>query len=167
MTPPDATNSKPPPAIVLRPERPDDRSFLYEVYASTREEELALTNWDEPARRAFVNQQFDAMMAGYRSLFPEGEFLILELAGRSVGRMVLHRGGNEIRVVDLALLPGHRNQGIGTFLMRQVCARADRPVRLSVLKFNRAFGWYQRLGFYKTGDSGVYDEMEWCPPVPR
>jgi ribosomal protein S18 acetylase RimI-like enzyme len=77
--------------------------------------------------------------------------------------MVLDRAGSEIRVVDLALLPAVQNQGIGTFLMRQICAQADRPVRLSVLKFNRAFAWYERLGFSKIGDLGVYDEMEWRP----
>jgi len=161
--PPDTSNLNPPLTVDLRPERPDDREFLYEVYASTRDEELMLTNWDEPMRRAFLNQQFNAMMTGYRSMFPEGHFLILEVAGKAVGRMVLHQGEKEIRVVDLALLPAYRNQGVGTFLMRQICAKADRPVRLSVLKFNRAFGWYQRLGFQKRGDSGIYDELEWLP----
>jgi hypothetical protein len=49
--------------------------------------------------------------------------------------------------------------------MRQICAEADRPVRLSVFKQNRAFNWYDRLGFAKVGDLGAYDELEWRPPV--
>ena len=153
------------PAVLLRAERPGDEDFLYEVYASTREEELALTNWDEQVRRAFLNQQFNAMRNGYRSMFPQGEFMIIEVDGKPAGRMVMDRSTAEIRVVDLALLPAHRNQGIGTFLMRQICAQADRPVRLSVLKFNRAFRWYERLGFVKTGEQGVYDELEWRPAI--
>jgi ribosomal protein S18 acetylase RimI-like enzyme len=154
------------PPVSLRPEQPGDEGFLFDVYAGTREEELALTNWDEPARRAFLNQQFNAMRQGYRSMFPSGEFSIIELDGKAAGRMVIDRGATEIRVVDLALLPAHRNRGIGTFLMRQVCADAadaGKPVRLCVLKNNRAFRWYERLGFAKTGELGVYDELEWRP----
>jgi ribosomal protein S18 acetylase RimI-like enzyme len=152
--------------ISLRPEQPADESFLFEVYAGTREEELSLTNWDEPMRRAFLNQQFNAMRHGYRSMFPAGEFSIIELDGQSAGRMVIDRGGKEIHVVDLALLPAQRNRGVGTFLMRQVCreaADAGKPVRLCVLKNNRALRWYERLGFAKTGEQGVYDELEWHP----
>jgi ribosomal protein S18 acetylase RimI-like enzyme len=159
------SNGNPPP-VSLRPEQPGDEGFLFDVYASTREEELALTNWDEPMRHAFLNQQFNAMRQGYRSLFPSGEFSIIELDGKPAGRMVINRGAMEIRVVDLALLPAHRDQGIGTFLMRQVCAdaaNAGKPVRLCVLKNNRAFLWYELLGFTKTGELGVYDELEWRP----
>jgi ribosomal protein S18 acetylase RimI-like enzyme len=155
-----------PPPVALRPEQPDDERLLFEIYASTREGELALTNWDEPMRRAFLEQQFNAMRQGYRSMFPAGEFSIIELGGQPVGRMAIHRGAAEIRVVDLALLPAYRDRGIGTFLMRQVCAeaaKAGKPARLCVLKNNRAFRWYERLGFVKTGEMGFYDEMEWHP----
>jgi len=155
-----------PPWVCLRPEQPGDEGFLFEVYASTREAELALTNWDGPTRRAFLNQQFSAMRRGYRSMFPAGEFSIIEVEGRPAGRMVIDREAGEIRVVDLALLPAHQNRGIGTGLMRRVCAEAadaGKPVRLCVLKNNRAFPWYVRLGFARTGELGVYDELEWRP----
>ena len=153
-----------PPSVSLRPEQPEDEGLLFDIYASTREEELALTNWDEPMRRAFLNQQFNAMRRGYRSMFPTGDFSVIELNGQSVGRMVLHRSVNEVRVVDLALLPAYRNRGIGTLLMRRVCAEAanvGKPVRLCVLKNNRAIHWYARLGFAKIGDINIYDELEW------
>jgi ribosomal protein S18 acetylase RimI-like enzyme len=155
-----------PPPIALRPEGPGDEGLLFEIYAGTREEELALTNWDEPTRRAFLNQQFSAMRQGYRSMFPTGEFSIIELDGKPAGRMVIHHSATEIRVVDLALLPAHRNRGIGTHLMRRICrgaAEVGKPVRLCVLKHNRALRWYAQLGFAKTGEQGVYDEMEWRP----
>ena len=53
------------PPVLLRPERPGDEAFLFAVYASTRAEELSLTNWTEDLRRAFLNQQFNAMRHGY------------------------------------------------------------------------------------------------------
>jgi ribosomal protein S18 acetylase RimI-like enzyme len=165
-TPDESKSSANLPPVSLRPEQPGDEGFLFEVYAGTREEELALTNWDEPTRRAFLNQQFNAMRQGYRSMFPSGEFSIIELAGQPAGRMVIDRTEKEIHVVDLALLPAHRNRGVGTFLIQQVCGEATdsgKPVRLFVLKHNRALRWYDRLGFVKTGEQGVYDELEWRP----
>jgi ribosomal protein S18 acetylase RimI-like enzyme len=154
--------------VSLRPEQPADEAFLYAVFASTRADELVLTNWDTAMRKAFLDQQFSAMRQGYRSMFPAGEFLIIEVAGRPAGRMVLDRGTDEIRVVDLALLPAQRNQGVGTLLMRQVCAAAEKPVRLCVLKHNRALQWYARLGFKPIGERGFYDELEWLPATkPR
>ena len=155
-----------PPPVALRPEQPDDENWLFNLYASTREEELAMTNWSEPMRRAFLDQQFNAMRQAYRSMFPAGEFSIIELGGQPVGRMVVHRAATEIRVVDIALLPAYRNRGIGTFLMRQACTeatKAGQPVRLHVLKNNRASGWYKRLGFDRVGKLGFYDELEWRP----
>jgi ribosomal protein S18 acetylase RimI-like enzyme len=154
-------------SVALRPERPGDEPLLFEVYAGTRQAELALTNWDEHARRAFSDMQFAAMRRSYASLYPAGEFLIITVAHRAVGRMVLNRSAEELRVVDLALLPAHCNAGIGTVLMRRVCAQAAEarvPVRLCVLKSSRAVRWYERLGFAKTGEVGIYDQMEWRAP---
>jgi ribosomal protein S18 acetylase RimI-like enzyme len=157
------------PPVSLRPEQPEDEGFLFEVYASTRLEELALTNWNEATRRAFLSQQFNAMREGYRTMFPAGEFSIILLENRRAGRMVIHHDATEIRVVDIALLPADQNRGIGTWLMRQVCtvaANAGKPVRLCVLKNNRALRWYARLGFSPAGERGIYDELEWCPAGP-
>jgi ribosomal protein S18 acetylase RimI-like enzyme len=156
-----------PPPVRLRPEQPEDEDFLFQIYASTREEELALTNWDEPMRRAFLEHQFKAMRLGYRGMFPAAEFSIILWHEQPVGRMVVNRDQREIRVVDIALRPAQRNRGIGTVLIRTICAEAAdalRPVHLCVLKHNRARFWYERLGFIQAGDQGVYDELEWRAP---
>jgi ribosomal protein S18 acetylase RimI-like enzyme len=148
----------------LRPEQVGDEAFLFEVYASTRAEELALTSWDQATRQTFLAMQFRAMRQGYRALFPSAEFGIIESAGRRSGLLVINRDAAEIRVVDIALAPEQRNRGIGTLLMRQMCAEAAEKgtaVRLNVLKNNPAARWYARLGFRKVGETGVYDELEW------
>src|SRR5512140_1284218 len=99
--------------ISLRPEQSEDGPFLFEVYSGTREEELALTNWDATTRRAFLDMPFAAMNRGYAGMFPAGEFSVICESGQSIGRLVLNRTAGEIRVVDIALLPAHRNRGIG------------------------------------------------------
>lgn len=158
------------PAISLRPEEPADEYFLFALYAGTREEELALTHWPEPLRRTFLEQQFAAMRAGYRHSFPAADYQIILCDSQPAGRLVLQHGPAEIRVVDLALLPTWRKRGIGTVLLRQVCQAAEslrQPVRLNVLKTNRARRLYERLDFALIGESEVYDELEWVPATAR
>ena len=163
MTEPAASAAAAPP-IRLRPETPEDESFLYEVYASTREEELNATGWDEPTRRAFVRRQFEAQRRGYREMFPQGRFEIILRGESRAGRMVVDRASGEILLVDIALLPAFQNLGIGTELVGALLAEAERshrPVRVSVFKPNRAAVFYRRLGFLKTGEAGPYDLWVW------
>jgi ribosomal protein S18 acetylase RimI-like enzyme len=155
---------QPPLAITLRPETAGDEAFLLALYHTTREAELALTNWDAAARSAFVLSQFQAMRRGYATMFPHGQFSVVVANGQPVGRMVIDRSTTEFRVVDMALLPAHQNQQIGTQLMQAVqseAAAALKPVCLHVLKMNRASRFYTRLGFVKIRDEGIYDLLEW------
>ncbi len=80
--------------------------------------------------------------------------------------MVVNRTAAEILLVDIALLPGHRNNGIGTALLQRLsgeAAASRKPLRLSVIKGHRASRLYQRAGFTKIGESELRDEMEWRP----
>jgi len=152
--------------IMLRPERPADALFLFELYASTRQQELEATGWPVALQEAFLRTQFNAQSLGYKNTFPNAEFAIISLGPQAVGRIVINRAENEIRLVDIALLPVHRGRGMGTELMRQLlreAAAAKKPVRLSVLKGQRAFRLYQRLGFQKSGEADLRDQMEWLP----
>src|SRR5687767_10939668 len=136
--------------LALRPECSDDEPLLYNLYASTREEELALTDWNAATRESFLRMQFNAQRAGYRTMFPEGEFIMVLAGGTPIGRLVVNRTTEEIRVVDLVITPVQRNRGIGTALMTQLIDESQnlhKPVRLHVLRGSRAFAWYQRLGF--------------------
>lgn len=155
-----------PPRVTLRPETAEDEKLLAEVYASTRQDELNLTNWDDAARAAFLDMQFKAMLKGYRSMYPGAQFSIILSNETPVGRMVVERAPAEIRVVDIALLPGQCGHGIGTKLMREImeeAAGASKPVRLTVFHGTRAIGFYERLGFRAKSKPDVYVEMEWSP----
>jgi len=152
--------------LTLRPERPEDEAFLFEVYASTRADELALTGWDAPTRAAFLRMQFNAMRRGYAQQFPNAQFSILLRAGQPVGRMVIDRAPEAVCLVDLVLLPEHRGLGFGTRLMQELLAEAGqlrKPIHLHVFKGTRPVQWYQRLGFIKVGETGAYDRLEWRP----
>ena len=152
------------PAPALRPQGPADGPFLLELYASIRQEELDAMGLPAAAREAFVKMQFKAWQQGYEAAFPRAQFAIILMGDQAVGHIVVNRAGDEFRLVDIAVLPAHRGRGIGTALVQRLlreAAAAQKPVRLSVLRGQRAFRLYQRLGFEKTGEAGVRDQMEW------
>jgi ribosomal protein S18 acetylase RimI-like enzyme len=152
--------------VTLRPVRPDDADFLFRLYASTREEELRAVPWDAAQKDAFLRQQFGAQTAQYAQVYPAGDFRVIESSGRPAGRLYLQRGPEEVRIVDIALLPEHRGAGIGTALLRDVLAEADaagRHVTIHVERVNPALHLYERLGFRPVEDRGIYLFMERRP----
>ena len=151
-------------AIALRPARPDDRPFLLAVYASTREPELATVPWDAAQKAEFVERQFEAQHAHYREHYGEAAFDVVLVSGQPAGRLYVDRAAEEIRIVDIALLPEFCRRGIGTTLLRGLqseAAAAGKPLRIHVERFNPALRLYQRLGFRQIADRGVYLFMEW------
>ena len=150
--------------LTLRPEQPEDEPLLFELYASTRQEEMDAVNWPAEMRAAFLTMQFKAQRAGYAGMFPNGNFQMIMRNGVAIGRMVVDRAANEIRLVDLVIATEQRNAGIGTELISVLIREArdtQKPLRLSVIQGSRAIRLYDRLGFRKTGDTGIHDEMEW------
>jgi ribosomal protein S18 acetylase RimI-like enzyme len=153
--------------VHLRPARDADRAFLVELYASTREEELAQVGWDPGAKRAFVEQQFTAQDAHYRGNYPGATLDVIEVDGSPAGRLYVHRGPSDIRIMDIALAPAFRGRGIGTQLLRDLMAEADasgRKLSIHVEANNPARSLYDRLGFRPAGEHGVYVLMERPPP---
>lgn len=150
------------PGLDLRPISEQDTETLRQIYASTREEELAQTGWPPEQQAAFLRQQFGAQHAWYQTHYRGGDFDLILEHGETVGRLYVYRQEQDVNLVDIALLPPHRGRGLGTFLVRQLLAEADRAgrkVSLHVEFFNRAQTLYQRLGFVQTGSDGVYLEM--------
>ena len=151
-----------PPGIELRPTEPADREFLLAVYHSTRADELALLPWTDADKVAFVTSQFEAQDANYRQVNPDAQFLVVLADGDRIGRLYLNEMDDELRVIDIALLPEHRGLGIGTALVTWIIANADRErqsVTLHVEPWNPAKRLYERLGFASEGPRGIYEFM--------
>lgn len=151
-------------AITLRPIVSDDRSFLLAVYASTRQLELAAVEWEAAQKAAFVAMQFEAQHAYYQEHYAGAAFDVILVDGQPAGRLYVAREADEIRIVDIALLPDFCNRGLGTTLLRGLqseAAAAGKPLRIHVERFNPALRLYERLGFYPIADRGVYLFMEW------
>ena len=151
-------------SIQLRPITPEDESFLAGVYASTRAEELLVTNWSDQEKALFCRHQFDAQTAHYTANYSGVSFEIIERGGVPVGRLYVARWEKEIRIVDITLLPEHRGAGIGTKLLKELqeeAKGAGKKLSIHVERLNPAMLLYQRLGFQQVEDKGVYLLLHW------
>lgn len=153
-----------PAGIALRPQTDADRDFIDALYASTREEELRAVGWPEEVKAAFLRSQSDAQWKHYSTHYYDADFLIVERDGVPVGRLYIWRGEDDIRVVDIALMPHERGHGLGTVLLSGVldeAARSGKTASIHVERFNPALHLYRRLGFEHISDDGVYYLMRW------
>jgi len=150
--------------ITLRPATPADEPFLITVYAESRADELAATDWSDTEKAAFCASQFKTQDQYYREHYPNCQYLVIESNGRPIGRLYRDRRADEIRVVDIALTVAERGQGVGGHVMREVLAEASAAglfVRIHVERTNPARHLYDRLGFQLVEQGEVYDLLSW------
>ena len=154
-------------AVTLRPICREDEPFLLEVYAGARRDELARVPWDETQKRAFLTFQFTAQHQHYQDHFAEAEYCVVLDGGLPVGRLYVDRRVDEIRILDVAVLPEYQGQGIGRTLIQTLLREAEaagKPVRLYVENFQqRSQAVFRQLGFEPKEDHGLSLLMEWQP----
>jgi GNAT superfamily N-acetyltransferase len=154
------------PAIGFRTIRESDASFLLALYATTRADELEMVPWSEEEKAAFVDMQFKAQNTFYHEQFPQAEFLLVEREGVPIGRVYVNREADQLRLIDISLIPEQRGQGLGTSLLLDLLDEAESvglPVCIHVEQFNPAYRLYRRLGFEPIADKGLYKLLEWRP----
>lgn len=156
------------PNITCCPATPEDKAFLFELYVSSREREMALVNWDDAQKEAFLKMQFIAQLTHYLDYYPEAEHDIILLNEQPIGRIYVERRPKEIQLMDIILVPEHRNAGIGSRLVKELLeesTQSNKPVHLYVWEFNDgAYRFYKRFGFSDIQKQGVHIYMEWLPP---
>jgi ribosomal protein S18 acetylase RimI-like enzyme len=158
------------PGITLRPVRDDDEPFLLALYATVRAPELEQVAWTDEQKAVFVRHQFDAQSTHWRENYHDTSFDVIERAGVPIGRLYVARWRDEIRVVDVALMPEHRGSGVGGALFRSLFEESDRtgrPVTIHVEIYNPARRLYERLGFVLKEEKGIYLLMERAPSAPQ
>ena len=150
-------------AFQLRPVVEGDRETLYRIYASTRTEELSMVPWNADEKEQFLRMQFHAQTVHYDKNYPQAQFQMILMDDQVAGRLYVDRVGKLIQIIDIALFPEFRGQGIGTAILKDLIAesaQSQMPLQIHVEKNNPAKRLYKRLGFVEVGDAGVYDLME-------
>ncbi len=156
-------------AISLRLMTSGDHAFLQHLFATTRDDEMAMVpHWNAEQKQEFLHSQWSAQLGHYQRHYPGArhEILLDKRSGRPIGRLYVDRDIDQIRLMDIALLPEYRNRGIGSALTRDLIdeARANNQfVGLYVWNGNRgAYRFYSRLGFEERGvESEMHIKMEW------
>lgn len=153
-------------AVTLRAATDADYDFMRRLYASTRADEMQHFPFDDAQKKAFLDQQFAAQFEHYGLHYPTCERNIIEVDGVPAGRLWVDEWRDQIRLVDIALMPERRGTGIGSRLVHAVLdrgARVGKPVTIHVEAYNPALRLYKRLGFEQVDTNGVYLLMRWTP----
>jgi GNAT superfamily N-acetyltransferase len=120
--------------------------------------------------------RFDAQHTYYQEHHAGAAFDVILVDGQPAGRLYVSREEDEIRIVDIALLPECGNRGIGTTLLRGLqseAAAAGKP-RLRSSRYGGQAAAHPRrtlqsrapalraARFHPIADRGVYLFMEWA-----
>jgi ribosomal protein S18 acetylase RimI-like enzyme len=158
--------------VSTRLECADDEPFLRRLIIATIAEELMASLWPEAIRENLLDMQVRARRNSIRLNYPQGESRIVLVDGADAGWFFVSTRADdtphdEIRLVEIMLLPEHRGKGVGSGLIRDLSSKASRahlPLRLSVDVRNAgAFRLYERLGFRRVGGDETRHFMEVAP----
>lgn len=149
--------------IDFRPRTDTDSEFLYTVYASTRIEEMVVTDWTPEQIDAFLRMQFQLQHTHYCQNYAQAMFEVILIDGVPAGRLYVDRQKNKIVVIEISLLPEFRQRGIGGSILRTLVQEADQDglsMSLHVERNNPILSFYTQLGFCKKDEYGIYYYME-------
>jgi len=150
-------------SITLRDATAQDETFLREVYASTRANEMALVPWTEEQKAAFLSFQFDAQDSYYRSQYPTAKFQVICNDEEPIGRLYLAREDEQIRILDVTILPDHRAQGLGSTLideLRGEAVAANKSLTIWIEADNPSQSLFRRKGFSMVQEEGFNQLLE-------
>jgi ribosomal protein S18 acetylase RimI-like enzyme len=150
--------------ITLRPVTEADLNFLFSVYASTREQEMALVPWTPEQKEAFVRMQFEAQRRHYAAEHPQAQHAVICLDQSPVGRIYFDPTTETFHILDVTVLPEYRNRGIGSTLLSRTLEQAravGKPVTIYVETYNPSLRLFERLGFARAQENGLNLLMKW------
>ncbi|WP_266158285.1 GNAT family N-acetyltransferase [Dyella silvatica] len=152
--------------IRLRAATADDLVFMRALYGNLRASELAPLPWSDEAKQTFLDDQFALQHLHFVRHYAAADFLLIEHRDTPIGRFyLLHEPAEDFLIIDIALLPAWRQQGMGSELIRAAqreASRLGRGVNLHVDQRNtEARHLYERLGFKIVAEEGPYQQMSW------
>jgi len=153
-----------PAALALREVHDDDQAFLDALYASRRED-LRQMPMDAAFIAQMIKMQQHVQMEGVRMNYPDAMHRVIERAGQAVGRVIINAGSDDMRLIDIAIIPSAQRQGIARAILLALQADAQgqgKGVSLAVEQTNfAARGLYLQLGFVAISADALFEQMHW------
>ena len=129
-----------------------DRTFIEDVHVAALGP-VALVGYGWTAQRLRAQFQEEVDLANCE---------IISVDGRDAGYVSIENRGQFWYIDAFAIGLKFQKQGVGSAALRQLLDGVGMvPVRLSVLKVNRARSLYARLGFRVIGSDSRRELMEW------
>ena len=153
-------------SVTLRPETAEDIPFLRDLFLSTKDENEGWRDLDPSQRTSLLESQFEFQYKQYHSAYPGAWHTIITVDGKPAGRLYVWKTHEQLRIIDISLLPEYRQHGIGSKLIGQIkmeAAQSKLPLRLMVHNTSSARDLYKRLGLPEVSRDDVYALMEWNP----
>ena len=154
----------------LRPEVEADAGFRLALFRASRG-----PGWDQiplppEMLTRIMEQQFSVQTQGYRAAYPDARLEIVEIDGAPAGRLATHRADDALHLIDIALTPERRGQGVGEAILRALMDEAcglSVPMTLHVALDNLAAQrLYHRLGFVALSADETHLALRWpAPPL--
>lgn len=148
----------------LRAIKKEDETFLFEVYVSTRRQEVESWGWSPQQIHTFLSMQWQTQQHSYRQQFPNANHYLILYENDYAGRCIIEDLPRHLHLIDLSILPGFQGKRIGTFiieLLQQKASKKEKPLMLQVFHENSAMLLYEKLGFRVVEDHGLYVRMQW------
>ncbi|WP_435061043.1 GNAT family N-acetyltransferase [Amycolatopsis thermoflava] len=134
--------------VTLRPATEGDREFCFRLHeAAMGAYVAAVWGWEEQEQRAYHDRGF-----------APGRWQIVTVDGTDAGMLSVEQRDGSLYLGRIELLPEFQGRGVGSRLITDLIADADRrgvAVELDVLAVNtRAYELYRRLGFREVRRGG-------------
>jgi ribosomal protein S18 acetylase RimI-like enzyme len=145
---------------------PSDDAFLYDVFCTTWQSEVAALPNQNLARHVLRIQHI-AQERRFANVYPGHRRYVVTHEGERAGRLYLFGTDDEVHVLDLTLLPRFHDAGIEPRLMQALmseAARDGRPVTVRVSRTDdRANALYSAEGFVLRSVDDVDHVFAWEP----
>ena len=140
--------------INVRPSTEQDRDFAKGVHHSAYHAVVVsqFGEWNEPLQDEFFSK-----------FWSSAKVEIVLLHETPVGFFAKSERKDHIYILELVIDPRFQGQGIGSKILDSEITNARAmglPLRLQVLKMNRAIELYRRYGFNQYRETGTHIQME-------
>lgn len=145
--------------IRLRKANDNDVDFLWWLHRATMREYVDQTwGWEDELQERW-----------FRRKFAPDRFQIILYHKDPIGYISVEYERTRVFLSTIEIAPAYQHRGIGTYLIRQLCDKADAasvPLELQVLKVNPAKRLYERIGLATIGETDTHYLMR-RPPEKR
>jgi len=152
--------------VSLRPEMSEDVPFLEELFIANKDDAEGWRQLLPAERTRLLKEQSALQRIHYRKFYPQAWFTIIEVEGKPAGRLCVNQSRQEMRVVDISILPEYCQHGIGSRLIQQVITESTRlksPLRLCAELGSAVHTFYKKLGFREIKRDGTHIHYQWAP----